>query len=238
MFSSLLWNILVLFKYLQMSNVYMFVFPWGQMCVLSEKCHDWDMVNKVFLAIYQMQDNGSISLPSSYSDFPLSQFDQDDQESWKRHGEEDWWNLGECGNCSIRLSAMTLLYSDSSTLRQFTHGRVKDLSNLESKHHSLGLWWNHWSGQIHVQYCRCLSWIQGQQKSDESTYAAYLLFLLIAVAHHELDKTNPTEDVRPCHRACTLTVSLGGHGASRSLCCPVGQEERKKDMDVILKMQE
>lgn len=48
------------------------------------------MVNKVFLAIYQMQDNGSISLPSSYSDFPLSQFDQDDQESWKRQGEEDW----------------------------------------------------------------------------------------------------------------------------------------------------
>lgn len=71
---------------------------------------------------------------------------------------------------------------------------------------------------------------------DESTYAAYFCWLLWPIMNW--DKINPTEDVRPCRRACTLTVSLGGHGASRSLCCPVGQEERKKDMDVILKMQE
>lgn len=52
------------------------------------------------------------------------------------------------------------------------------------------------------------------------------------------DKIHPTEDVRQCHRACTLSESLGGHGASRSLYCPVGQKERKGDFDVIPKMQE
>lgn len=52
------------------------------------------------------------------------------------------------------------------------------------------------------------------------------------------DKIHPTEDVRLCHRACTLSESLGGHGASRSLYCPVGQKERKEDFDVIPKMQE
>lgn len=83
------------------------------------------------------------------------------------------------------LSTM-IFFSELSNRGQFTHGRVKhlDSSNLGSKPYSLRLQWNHCSGHIHVQHCRCLSWVQGQQKSDEFEISP-ILFLFIIVANHE-----------------------------------------------------